>query len=173
MQRHGPVEEARVLTTWLDRLRPLAPALHAELAAAALGVVVALHALPEGPTATVHRDLHDQQAFVTPDGDVAFIDLDTLGEGDPAVDLANLAAHLELLGAPELGETLLRGYGAPAAWAPRLAVLRRATLLRLACVHAFRPGSGRLVARLLAATREDVHAPAREGHVAPVPCAAP
>ncbi len=99
-------------------------------------------------TAVVHRDLHDKQVLVD-DGDrVGLLDLDTLALGDPALDLANLAVHLELRvlqgwcgpeRAASAGSALLDGYRPTAAVVAGLDAYAAATRLRLACVYAFRP----------------------------------
>lgn len=145
---HGPGEETEVLETWLQRLLWHDPAAHARLLDRARWVLDELGALPAVPSVLIHRDLHDKQVLIDDDGEVAFIDLDTLAAGDPGIDLANLAAHFDLrarqAGAPPgstsaLREALLDGYAANAAWRRRLAVFEQAALLRLACVYAFRP----------------------------------
>lgn len=46
-----------------------------------------------GTRAPLHRDLHPRQVFVTTDH-VDVIDWDLAGPGDPALDLANLMAHV-------------------------------------------------------------------------------
>src|SRR5699024_1543681 len=43
----------------------------------------------------LHRDLDDKQLLVDGDG-VGMLDVDTLGLGDPALDVGNLLAHLDL-----------------------------------------------------------------------------
>lgn len=145
---HGPRQEAGVLTDWLERLRWHAPGAYARIGARARRVLDDLAALPESPLRLIHRDLHDKQILVGEDGCVTLIDLDTLTAGDPAIDLANLAAHFDLRarqagGDPEtagaLGDALLEGYGAPVALRRRVEIYQRAALLRLACVYAFRP----------------------------------
>jgi aminoglycoside phosphotransferase (APT) family kinase protein len=92
---------------------------------------------------------------------VAFIDFDTLQRGDAAVDLANLAVHLELramqagegvAAAAPLRAALLEGYGAGPALTERLAPYEAAVRLRLACVYAFRPRWAGLPLELLAYT---------------------
>lgn len=144
---HDAAAEARVLADWVERVRDAAPGLHARLAQAAGPVIERLAALPSVAAAALHRDLHDKQVFVMPGDRIGLIDLDTLAPGDPAVDLANLAVHLELRAlqrgrspdaAGVLVEALLDGYGVrPAAEA--FDAYRRATWLRLAAVYAFRP----------------------------------
>ena len=156
---HGPREEAHVLASWLERLRPYEPELHARAVAAARPVMAALATLSGPPAAVLHRDLHDKQIFLTPDQRVGLIDLDTLVPGDPALDLANLLAHIRLRAlqdglAASAAEparlALLDGYGmSTVGQRARLAAYERATELRLACVYAFRPRWDGLASRLV------------------------
>lgn len=44
----------------------------------------------------IHRDFHDKQVLVADDGTVGILDFDLMALGDPALDLANLLAHLDL-----------------------------------------------------------------------------
>lgn len=145
---HGPQQEATLLADWLERLLPHDPLTHARICKRARHALADLTALPASTPTLIHRDLHDKQILLATDGSVALIDLDTVTIGDPAIDLANLAAHFDLRArqtgadpaiASALRDSLLEGYGAPAAWQPRLEVYEHAALLRLACVYAFRP----------------------------------
>jgi aminoglycoside phosphotransferase (APT) family kinase protein len=45
----------------------------------------------------VHGDLYEAQVIVDPDGTLGLIDLDDLSVGDPAMDAANMCAHLMVL----------------------------------------------------------------------------
>ena len=153
---HGPSDEAALVATTAARLSRWAPGIAAAVLAQSDAVARALAADP-GPAAVVHRDLHDRQVFV--DGtDVGVLDLDTLAEGEPALDLANLLVHLEL--------RVLQGVISPArsellaaavvdAYRPSPAVRRRlpayalSSRLRLACVYAVRPQSPGVSAQLL------------------------
>ncbi|WP_026818142.1 phosphotransferase [Arthrobacter castelli] len=101
-----------------------------------------------------HRDLHDQQILFDPkQRSLGLIDCDTLAPAEPALDLANLAVHLEF--------RCYQGLLHPAAAAAAKAEVRRtadqlgvepertqaysmATALRLACVYSFRPPYRRL-----------------------------
>ena len=76
--------------------------------------------------------------------------------GDPAVDVSKLLAHLRLRTLPardgDTGptrEASLDGYGVLRGARARLDVYERATLLRLACVYAFRPRWGDALPQLL------------------------
>ena len=51
------------------------------------------------PTAFVHGDLYDDQIFVDDRYGLGLIDLDDMGPGDPAMDAANVCAHLLALAA--------------------------------------------------------------------------
>ena len=96
----------------------------------------------------LHRDLHDKQLLV--DGEsVGILDVDTLGVGDPALDLGNLLAHLDLrvqqgwttpaTAAAVEGE-VLAGYGPSARTRAAAAGYRALTHVRLHALYAFRPG---------------------------------
>lgn len=121
--------------------------------------------LPDPPerSSLLHRDLHDKQVLLAPGEDVGLLDLDLATRGDPAVDLANLLAHLDLrvrqgLCAENRGarcaEALLDGYAPDAGVLRRLEPYVALTRLRLAGVYAFRPSAPGLVAGLLDAARE-------------------
>jgi aminoglycoside phosphotransferase len=146
---HQPAQEATVLRGWLAKLAdPDWAPLHARLAPAIDDVAAALDRLSPATPATIHRDLHDKQLMVDDGGRVGVIDLDTLSLGDPAIDLANLLAHLRLRALQDPAHAaaldswraaLVEGYAPPYGWRERVHLLEQATLLRLACVYAFRP----------------------------------
>lgn len=84
-------------------------------------VVAALADLPGVPALGVlHRDLHDRQVLLRPDGRIGLIDVDTLAVGERAVDLANVLVHLELREAQDQ----LAPEAAEAAWEGLLTGLR-------------------------------------------------
>jgi Ser/Thr protein kinase RdoA (MazF antagonist) len=107
----------------------------------------------------VHRDFYHDQVLI--DGDrLAILDLDDAAMSEPAVDIANFAAHLRLLGIQERDD--------PAAFAPArrafmtraaaldpgldeslLCLLEAATLVRLAGIHVSRDNGARVAQRLL------------------------
>ncbi len=115
--------------------------------------LAALAALPAAAPVPTHRDLHEGQVLVRDDG-VLLLDWDTAALADPAADVANLAAHLDLLAASSPARRRaaaaaaaglragLRQGGHPLALHPagaaRVDVLREVTAVRLVAVHAFR-----------------------------------
>lgn len=103
----------------------------------------------DGPAGDVrpvllHRDFHDGQVLV--DGDrVGLIDFDLMAVGDPALDLGNLIAHLELRelqgmleDATPLVEAALEGYRPQPDVRRRIPVYRAVTRRRLGALYAFR-----------------------------------
>jgi aminoglycoside phosphotransferase (APT) family kinase protein len=152
---HGHREEAEVLRRWTaDAARWGGD----DRSAAAEQVATRLATLPAPQWAPAHRDLHDKQ-LVAAGNRVGLLDLDTLCRADPALDLANLLAHLQLRVLqghclPAVAERCAAALQASAggrAGAAALATYTAATLLRLAAVYSFRPGHPDLPARLTAA----------------------
>ncbi|MBO9520117.1 MAG: aminoglycoside phosphotransferase family protein [Nocardioidaceae bacterium] len=108
--------------------------------------------------ALLHRDLHDKQVILEPGRPVGLVDLDLVALGDPALDLANLAVHLDLRArqhhcsparARHCLDGVLGGYGPDAGLLGRLPGYARTTRLRLAGVYAFRRPPPGLVGYLL------------------------
>lgn len=130
----------------------LVAALERDAARAAAQVVAAG---PVGARALLHRDLHDKQLLVAGHGEgtsVGMLDVDTLGTGDPALDLGNLLAHLDLRVrqgwvsvevAAGVEDALLDGYGPDARTRAAAAGYRALTRARLRALYAFRPGDRR------------------------------
>jgi aminoglycoside phosphotransferase (APT) family kinase protein len=156
-REHSEADEIDVLERWVARLVAHLPGLRTGAELGRERVATSLAALA-GPRAAVHRDLHDGQLLVD-DGDrIALLDCDTLALGDPALDLGNLLAHLELHAlqrrrsaatAADAAEALLAGYRPDAGLLERVVVYGDAARLRLACVYAFRPRWRRLALPLL------------------------
>ena len=46
------------------------------------------------PSGMAHNDFYDDQVLVTPDGQLALVDFEEIGPGDPLLDVANMLAHL-------------------------------------------------------------------------------
>ncbi|WP_432562351.1 hypothetical protein [Kineococcus sp. SYSU DK003] len=153
---HDAAAEVAVLERWVADavafgLAPPALAARAAEAASALG------SAPDGcgePLVPAHRDLHDGQVLL---GErVTFLDVDTAALADPALDAANLLAHLDLAaarGRRREAAALERGVrrGLPDLDPARVAVLRRVARCRLVAVHAFRGLPPAVAGELLAA----------------------
>ena len=151
---HDAAAEAAVVRRWVGAFvghgawHPAAGEALAQLPRVLSGLLRA----PGTPLVALHRDLHDGQVLVSAHGAVTLLDLDTLAIGEAALDLANLLVHVELT-RPGAGEELLDAYDPPPAVRDRLDAYAAATRLRLACVHAFRPGTEPLVRELLDAVQ--------------------
>ncbi len=112
----------------------------------------------------IHRDFYHDQVLI--DGDrLAVLDLDDASMSEPAVDIANFATHLRLLGFqhPEDATALARVEAAfvacaveldPALDPGLLSYLMATTMLRLAGIHVSR-ANGHHVARQLLMAAED------------------
>ncbi|MDF9278664.1 phosphotransferase [Arthrobacter sp. EH-1B-1] len=147
---HSAQDEVRTLERWVglavefdalgvseDRLRRVS---------ASVGTSLLNSSSPAG---LAHRDLHDKQVLVDPGTrSVGIIDCDTLALAEPALDLANLAIHLnfrEAQGLLPAGTATVGGHyihevaEVLAVPFPRFEAYAAATALRLACVYAFRP----------------------------------
>jgi hypothetical protein len=117
----------------------------------------AVMALGDVSAVPVHRDLHDQQLLW--DGTrLGLIDCDTLAAGDPAGDVANVLAHLQLRQAQGLldparasaaANDFLAGLNPSPAVLAGVGVHRALTSLRLAALYAWRPRWRHLVRPLL------------------------
>ncbi len=122
--------------------------------------------VPPTSSSLIHRDLHDKQILVDDDGVVGLLDLDTLAIGDPALDVANLLAHLELRvlqgqgsldGARVAADAFLEGYRPAPELMERVVTYVATSRLRLACVYAFRPRWADLAGRLLGVEGKSMH----------------
>ncbi len=144
---HDAASEIAMLGKHLDRLRSLAPAVHAEFADAAQRVFAAL---AEGSCGSVllHRDFYDRQVFIDTAGRTGLLDFDTMATGEPALDVANMLVHLQLRAmqqrcSPDTAEqaaaAFLEAYRPEAALQQRLPAYQDATRLRLACLYSWRP----------------------------------
>jgi aminoglycoside phosphotransferase (APT) family kinase protein len=148
MPSHDAEAEAALLERWVGDAAAVAPALAAQLAPAASAAVTGLAVLGPAPPAPLHRDLHDGQILLAPDGAIGVLDFEGLALGDPALDVASLLVHFELRAAQgactasraeQLRDALLWGYEADAGMLRRVAAYETAARLRLACVYAYRP----------------------------------
>ena len=150
---HDAAREAATLTGWLDHLDRFdaLPSHRAALRAAGERVAADLAAGRPEAAGLLHRDLHDKQVlWDAATGTLGLLDLDTAAVGEPALDLANLAAHVDLrvlqgvlpaATAAEVHGLLSWVADAVGASPARLEAYGRSARLRLACVYAFRPGA--------------------------------
>lgn len=146
---HDAERELRPLRRRLAELEAARPG----LAGAAAGAVEAVDAVLAGADRLpwrrrlLHRDLHPEQVLVA-GRRLAILDWDDAALGEPAIDLANFAAHLRLAALCDppaaLAARLTRAAGAVLSWGRRLdpqlsplllRLLEAATLLRLATLH--------------------------------------
>lgn len=151
LPRHTAADEAELLLRWADDADGWTGT---DLTASAAPVVDGLLALPPPAWSPCHRDLHDKQVLASGDR-VGLLDLDTLCAADPALDVANLHAHLRLRTlqgrcSAATATACAAALADPAVDAAALAAYTAAALLRLAAVYAFRPGPPDLPARLAA-----------------------
>lgn len=155
---HDPATELTVTRNWL-----LAAEAYGLLPGGAATPIARAELALEGLAATglrrSHRDLHDKQLLLAHGLPVGLLDLDLITYADPALDLANLLAHLELRAlqgrcpadrAVRAGAALLDGYRADAGLSARITGYRVATRLRLAGVYGFRRTDPTVIAALLA-----------------------
>lgn len=149
-------DEIALLSQWEDRVITVFPDLGHKIQPKLLSIRNALRELPVMEPVTCHRDLHEGQILLFR-GLAGLLDFDTLSRGDPAMDLGNLQAHLDLAGLRKD-----RSFSAYATAAERLfpqiklsriAVWRRAARLRLAMLWAF---SGEPRANLSALLEDEV-----------------
>lgn len=110
----------------------------------------------------IHRDCYADQVVTGPD--VGLVDLDDAAMSEPAVDVANFAAHLRLsaLRSPRRAPAVDRSRSAflaayhdldPDLDPALVQFLEGTTLFRLADIHRPRPRGGLMAARLLEASR--------------------
>ena len=169
---HDAVAEIAVLRRWTEHwigpgaATTIAPPVEGRDWTAGLGRVadrVAADLLTgtPGPLRVIHRDLHDKQLLWDPVDGPGLLDVDTACWGEAALDLGNLRAHARwrhLQGvwtadrAATVVDTIDRAAN-DAGITERVAPYERAALLRIACVHAFRPADrphlGRLVTEVV------------------------
>jgi Ser/Thr protein kinase RdoA (MazF antagonist) len=158
---HDAIAEQDLLREQLNMLEDLQPLFHRQ---AVGGLEPALGGL-EGEScgeALLHRDLHDKQVMIDARGRAGLLDFDTVARGEPALDLANMLAHLDLRvmqrrctpqAGAEAGRAFIEGYAPSPAVLGRVPEYRAAALLRLACVYSYRPPWRHLVSALAEASR--------------------
>ncbi|GGH37281.1 hypothetical protein [Microbacterium album] len=149
--RHTAEDEGQILRTWARHAAAVEGDRDVDgraLATAADRIGETLAALPARAAVPAHRDLHDQQILWHPEHGLSLIDLDTTALADPALDLGNLAAHVDFAvrqerwpaprGAIALA-AISRAADALHVDSARLEAWRLAARFRIACVHRYRP----------------------------------
>ncbi len=157
---HDARAEQDLLREQWSLLEALQPAVHRRVAGILEPVLAGLEGKPCGD-ALLHRDLHDKQVMIDARGQAGLLDLDTVARGEPAIDLANMLAHLELRvmqgrctprARAEAGDAFVDGYAPSPAILGRVPEYRASALLRLACVYSYRPQWRHLVSALAEAS---------------------
>ncbi len=141
-------DESEMLERRVAAVSALFPALSEELRGAFRRVSRELLSLPSVEPRLVHRDFHEKQILLD-EQRLWMIDFDTLALADPALDLGNLAAHIELnhlqgIAVDGAMEQFLAGYAPDPSLDARLGPWTRAASLRLVCLYL--PGRWRPVA---------------------------
>lgn len=162
LDRHDARREIDVLARWANAAQQrglIAARRRRSFEMLVADAVAALGSLGRRPEEVLsHRDLHDAQVLVDDAGEVGFLDLDTVAVADPALDIGNLLAHLDLAvatGAADAstigsaGEALTRAAVGDRGDAAAIRAYRLAAVARLVAVHAFRPGSREAAATLV------------------------
>lgn len=133
-------DEIALLSQWQDRIAQVFPDLAAALRPKLSSVFTDLRMLPLLAPVLCHRDLHEGQILLFR-GRAGMLDFDTLSRGDPAMDLGNLQAHLDLAGLRQGRSFAAYATAAerlfPQVRLSRIAVWRRAARMRLAMIWAF------------------------------------
>jgi Ser/Thr protein kinase RdoA (MazF antagonist) len=141
---HALTDELALLQNWTKLVSTVFPAQEKNIRAALQVVSRELLGGGETDTTLVHRDFHGGQVLVS-GSRATLIDFDTVCNGEPAQDIGNFLGHLDLArlerGEQEslTDEMFLSGYinAHRVPNAARIQAHRRATQLRLACIHAF------------------------------------
>lgn len=168
-RHHDAASEAEVTDRWTKNSLAhgvLSPAEAAAARSALADVHGRLAGLTAAASSLIHRDLHDKQILVDDHTGVGLLDLDTLAIGDPALDVANLFAHLQLRvlqghatldAAHVAADAFLEGYHPAPPLMERMVAYAAASRLRLACVYAFRPRWRGLAGQLLDVDGDRAH----------------
>lgn len=147
---HGPTHEVATTRRWLDPV--LGWGMLPQIDPAGIDALLApLQEVPCGQVRTglLHRDLHDQQVLIAPGHwRPGLLDLDTAAWGEPALDVANVLAHLDLRVRQDLltpwraaaaREAFLGALGPDSTTWSRVGAYLMAARLRLSAVYALRP----------------------------------
>lgn len=156
LRMHRAADEAAVLAGWTQHVATYLPDKSTQMQSYydAISACLSNHS---DTFVVSHRDLYDKQILITPDRQPGLIDFDTMAMADPALDPANLLAHLELRVHQRicddarrlvLSHAILQGYGG---YDPKgLQIYLDSARLRLACVYGFRPHWQHVMSPMLA-----------------------
>ena len=137
---HHRDHELAILQNWAQRLAEVFPNLATRLCVPLKRLEQDMAALHPVQAVPCHRDLHEGQILLDKNR-AGLLDFDTLRLGDPALDVGNLQAHLILAtlrdAKPRRGFVAAMDNAVPHLPLARIAVWRRAALLRLALIYAF------------------------------------
>ena len=167
---HRPADELSTLSARVARLSLGAPALAAAARDAHDAILACAAQDWTWRQRPLHRDFYPEQVLV--DGDrIGFVDLDDAAMGEPAIDVANFAAHLRLIAIRDDGSDALAR--AESAFIERYSTVDRelnpmlvrlligATCLRLAEIHVGRSRGAWLAHQLIEESRRCLpHTPA-------------
>ncbi|MGM0697939.1 MAG: phosphotransferase [Actinomycetota bacterium] len=174
MPFHGAADEVEVLRAWRERARSLLETARTARGETLLADVDELIAevtaeLDDGTASAragsiglIHRDLHDKQIMWDPISGPGLLDVDTACRGERALDLGNLRAHARwrteqglwtLAEGAVVIDEIARVASTAGIHPARVSVYEKATLIRLACVYAFRPAWSDRIGWLLEAAQ--------------------
>jgi len=143
--RHSATQEIELLEKWVQLVAEAYPDQAGAVHDGFQHIRASLANCRDEDIALVHRDFYEKQVLVSNDATV-LIDFDTLCQADPALDVGNFLAHLQLNrlqgmgGCQDAEAAFLVGYGRDdPGFRQRVDVFTRATRLRLACLYRFWP----------------------------------
>lgn len=150
--QHSAADELAILDAWADRTKSVFPEVARRLRDPLARLAEDLLELKTLDPVLCHRDLHEGQILLDDTG-VGLLDFDTLRLGDPALDVGNLQAHLVLSGL--IGGRSTRAFltamntAVPHLSLKRIAIWRKAALLRLAMIYAFSSTPTQVISALI------------------------
>jgi hypothetical protein len=143
-RRHRADDEIALLEPRIALVSRIHPGLEGLAAAALAALRPALASCADADLVPSHRDFYDKQVLLA-GGRATLIDFDTYCMADPALDIGNFLAHLELarlqglMPGDGLADGFMEGYRRTAGALPSggpVSAYEAASLLRLACLYA-------------------------------------
>lgn len=146
LEPYGVADEIDLLRRWLAFVTSVRPALFTCLAPKVDCLAREAARCEPFTPAPIHRDFHDKQVIVDQDR-ATLIDFDTVRSGDPAQDVGNFLAHVQLRAIQAPGHhaqstnwgDFIDGYRSTTRSAADINIdwHRRASLVRLALIYGF------------------------------------